>query len=147
MLIRMPEPELEEGDILVRPKKSGGGFHYGTVIRAESVLPGNALVGIYPKFLAAHTMPQIGKQPDTIDGFFDGMQGWRVRPDRSPMERQTIEQRAVSDFGRPYAVLDSCETDITRVHTGIASNPTASRIGGGIAVVLGLVGLIKLLND
>lgn len=133
--------------MLIRPKKAGGGLHYGTVVRTETVVPANALVGIYPKFLVAHTMPDTGKRPDTIDGFFDGMQGWRVRPNRNPMEGLIVEQRAVSDFGRPYAALESCETDITRVQTGIPSNPTAARIGGAAAVIFGLVGLIKLLGD
>ena len=145
--MRMPEPELQESDILVRQKRSGNGFHYGTVVRTESVVPANALVGIYPKFLAAHTTPETGKHPDTIEGFFDGMPGLRIRPARSSLERQIIEWRAVSDFGRPYAAMESCETDITRVQTGVASNPTVSRIGVGVGLALSLVVLVKLLSD
>ena len=58
--------------MLIRPKKAGVGLHYGTVVRTETVVPANALVGIYPKFLVAHTMPDTGKRPDTIDGSLTG---------------------------------------------------------------------------
>jgi hypothetical protein len=64
-------------------------------------------------------------------------------PDGAP-DRRTAG--AVSDFGRPYTALDSCETDITRVHTGIPSDPAACRIAQRVVVVWGLVSLVQLLQ-
>jgi hypothetical protein len=57
--------------------------------------------------------------------------------------RQVIEQRAISDFGRPYSALDNCETDVNRVHTGIATSPTVNRVAWGIAIGV----LLKILGD
>jgi hypothetical protein len=132
MIVRKPEPPLQEADIIFRPKRSGIGQHYGTVVRTESVVPPNALHGIYPKFVVAHTMPGTGKSATTIEEFLDGKVGRTIRPQRNTLERRIVEARAISDFGRPFAALDNCETDVNRVHTGVATSPTAKLIGGAL---------------
>ena len=136
MIIRRPEPPLQEADIIVRPKVSGIGQHYGTVVRTERVVPPNALYGTYPEFLVAHTMPGTGKSATTVEEFLDGKPGRIIRHQRRADERQIIEARAISDFGRPFAALDNCETDVNRVHMGIATSPTAKLVGLGIFVAL-----------
>ena len=141
MIVPKPEPLLQEGDILMRPKESGHGFHFGTVVRTEAVVAPNALVGLYPKFLAAHTMPNRGKQPDTIEAFLDGKQGYRLRPKRTAAERARVEQNAVADFGRPYALSDNCETDTNRVQFGNPTSPTANRVGWALLIIGGLAWL------
>jgi hypothetical protein len=71
-------------------------------------------------------MPEAGKQTDTpsrvsLTACKDGNSAC-PEPDGAPDGRTA---GAVSDFDRLYTALDSCETDITRVYTGIASDPAA----------------------
>ena len=138
MIVPKPEPLLQGGDILMRPKESGRGFHFGTVGEPRQSRPPDALVGLYPKFLAAHTMPNRGKQPDTIEAFLDGKQGYRLRPKRTAAERARVERNAVADFGRPYALFDNCETDTNRVQFGNQTSPTANRVGWALLIIGGL---------
>jgi hypothetical protein len=81
------EPALQEADILIRQKESGIGYHYGTVVRSGAVAPGITVYCQYPEFLAAHTMPGIGKHPDTIEGFFRDLPGMVMRPTRTEHQR------------------------------------------------------------
>jgi hypothetical protein len=99
-------------------------------------MPPTALSGFYQKFLAAHTMPNIGKHPDSIEGFSDGKPVERLRLERTAYERLLVEQEAISDFGRPYLGFDNCETDVNRVHFQNPTSPTAN-----LAAVLFLGGL------
>jgi hypothetical protein len=138
-----PEPPLQEADILIRQKESGWGYHFGTVVRAEVAAPWMSAYAYtqHPDFLVAHTMPGIGKHPGTIEKFFNGLPGMVLRPVRNPYQRSFVEQVAVSDLGRGYGLFESCETDITRVHTGVPQNPTADRVVaiGTVLLILGLL--------
>jgi hypothetical protein len=138
MYLPTPEPEIQEADILIRPKQSGSGNHYGTAVRTDSVFPPNALHGFYPKYLAAHKMPGIGKHVSTIESFGAGKPVHRIRHRRTAQQRGQVEQIAISDLGAPYLVFDNCETDVNRVHAGVAISPTANTVlawtVGGIIV-------------
>lgn len=129
---RNPPSPVQPGDILLRPKASGLGFHYGTGVS-----------GGY----AAHTMPGIGKHVGTLDEFGDGKLVTIIRPQRGPIQNYTVEQAAFSDLGKPYDEWTAnCEHDVHKVHTGNAQSPTVNGITllGGAALI---VGLIKVFSD
>jgi hypothetical protein len=121
-LQRTPPSPVEAGDILIRPKKSGFGFHYGTGLS-------NGLV--------KDTTPEQGKHVTTFEGFQDGFPAWIVRPDRTPVENLMVEQRALSTVGDPYHLgADNCEHDMTFAQTGVAISSTVNTVLG-----LGFLGL------
>jgi len=136
MIVNIPEPPFQEADIISRPKDSGLGEHYGTIVRTALLLPPNALPSLSPKFMVAHTMPDTGKTVTTIDEFSKGRQFRISRQNRTPEERLAVELAATSDLGRPYAALDNCETDTNRVQFGIATSPTGNLLSG-VAIVVG----------
>jgi hypothetical protein len=142
MYVQKPEPPIQEGDVLFRPKESGFGYHFGTAVRTQSVMEPTALPQLFPQFLAAHTMPDAGKDLTSIPDFFNGLPGGILRIPRDAYERAIVEQVAVSDVGlRPYALFDNCETDVNRVQFGVATSPTANCFGT-VAVIAGIALLI-----
>ncbi len=62
---------------------------------------------------------------------------------KNVQQRRQIEQRAIADLGSPYAALDNCETDVNRVHTGVAISPTANNV---LACAVGGVVLLTIFN-
>ncbi|MGA8224337.1 MAG: hypothetical protein WB780_22010, partial [Candidatus Acidiferrales bacterium] len=77
-----PSSPVQQGDILVRPKKSGFGHHFGT--------------GLSNGFVKDNT-PEQGKHVTTFAGFQDGLPAWIIRPDRAPVENWVVEWRALSN--------------------------------------------------
>jgi hypothetical protein len=125
-LQRTPPSPVEAGDILIRPKKSGLGFHYGTGLS-------NGLV--------KDNTPEKGKHVTTFEGFQDRLPAWIVRPDRTPVENLLVEQRALSNIGDPYHLgADNCEHDMTFAQTGVATSSTVNTVLGlGALVGLGIL--------
>jgi hypothetical protein len=123
MYIQLPPPSpVQPGDILIRPKHSGMGFHYGTGLS-------NGLV--------KDNTPEGGKHVTTFEGFQDSLPAWTVRPNRTPIENLIVEQRALSNVGDPYDFgADNCEHDMTFAQTGVATSLTVNSV-----VSLGLLGL------
>ena len=121
-----PPSPVQQGDILVRPKKSGFGYHYGTGLS-------NGLV--------KDNTPEQGKHITTFAGFQDGLPAWIIRPDRAPVENWVVEQRALSNVGVPYQFgADNCEHDLTFNQTGIPTSPTVNTILGiGAPIVTGVL--------
>jgi hypothetical protein len=123
MLMQLVPPSpVQPGDILIRPKKSGFGYHYGTGLS-------NGLV--------KDNTPEDGKHVTTFEGFHDGLPAWIVRPNRSPVENLMVEQRALSNVGDLYHLeTDNCEHDMTFAQTGVATSSTVNTVLG-----LGFLGL------
>jgi len=119
-------PHVEAADLMIRLKKSGSGFHYGTAVNANIV---------------AHKTPEEGKHLDTLDGFCGGLPCWRQRFARTPEHKAHVVQIALSDLGDPWTLIDNCEKDATRAQSGGAGfSPTVNKVVG-----LGVVGLLTLL--
>jgi hypothetical protein len=119
---RTPPSPVQQGDILIRPKKSGWGYHYGTGLS-------NGLV--------KDNTPEQGKHVTTFEAFQDGLPAWIVRPERTPVENWKVELRALSNIGDPYQLgADNCEHDMTFAQTGIPTSPTLNTVLG-----LGFLGL------
>jgi hypothetical protein len=109
-----PPSPVQQGDVLVRPKKSGLGYHYGTGLS-------NGLV--------KNNTPELGKHLTTFGGFQNGLPAWIIRPHRTPVEKVMVEQRALSNVGDPYRLLDdNCEHDMTFAQTGTPNSPTVNEI-------------------
>jgi hypothetical protein len=118
-----PQSPVQPGDILIRPKHSGLGYHYGTGLS-------NGLV--------KDNTPEGGKHVTTFEGFQDGKPAWIVRPNRTPIENMIVEQRALSNVGDPYAyTADNCEHDMTFAQTGVATSSTVNTLLG-IGTLVGL---------
>lgn len=121
-----PLSPVQPGDILIRPKHSGLGYHYGTGLS-------NGLV--------KDNTPEGGKHVTTFEGFQSGMPAWIVRPNRTPSENMMVEQRALSNLGDPYHLgADNCEHDMTFAQTGISTSSTVNTVLGlGTLVGLGIL--------
>ena len=74
---------IQGGELLIRPKNSGAGYHYGTGITGGYV---------------AHITPEEGKHVDAGEEFCTP---WciRVRFERSDVENYIVEERALADLG------------------------------------------------
>jgi hypothetical protein len=133
MLGRLDPPSpVQPGDLLLRPKDSGLGFHYGTGISGGYV---------------AHTMPRIGKHVSTFDEFGDNRPVAIFRPPHSPVQNYLVEQAALSDLGKPYnAWTSNCEHDVFKAHSGNAQSPTINSIAVLSGVVF-VIGLFKAFSD
>jgi len=117
-----PPSPVRQGDILVRPKKSGPGYHYGTGLSNGRV---------------KDNTPEQGKHVTTLAGFQAGLPALIFRPDRLPVENWMVEQRALSTLGDPYLYADdNCEHDLTFNQTGIPTSPTVNAILGLAALVV-----------
>jgi hypothetical protein len=84
VFLRYPNSPVEQADLLMRPKDSGLGWHYGTGLS-------NGLV--------KDVLPEGGKHIKTWDDFCAGKQGIIIRPERSPLEKAIVEQRTLSNVG------------------------------------------------
>jgi len=85
MIVRLDPPSpVQPGDLVLRPKVSEFGFHYGTGVTGGNV---------------AHTMPGIGKHVGTLDEFGDRKPVTIIRPQRAPIQNYLVEQAALSDLG------------------------------------------------
>jgi hypothetical protein len=117
MLMQLiPPSPVQQADIVIRPKKSGVGYHYGTGLS-------NGLV--------KDNTPEQGKHITTFEGFGDGLPAWIVRPDRSPVENLMVEQRTLSNVGDLYHLgADNCEHDMTFAQTGVATSSTVNTVLG-----------------
>jgi hypothetical protein len=110
-----PLSPVDPGDVLIRRKHSGFGWHYATGLS-------NGLV--------KDVTPEGGKHITTWEGFLDGERGFIIRPDRTPYEKMTVEQRSLSTVGGGYDLLDNCEHDSNFSQTGVASSQTLNLVGG-----------------
>jgi hypothetical protein len=77
---------VEQADLLVRPKDSGLGLHFGTGLS-------NGLV--------KDVLPDGGKHIATWEEFCDGKDGFIVRPERSPWERLLSSSGLCRILARP----------------------------------------------
>jgi hypothetical protein len=131
MYVGPPPSPVEPGDLLMRQKFSGLGWHYATGLS-------NGLV--------KDVTPEAGKHITNWEGFCAGKQGFIVRAPRSPFEKAIVEQRALSNMFGPYGLLaDNCEHDANFAQTGVAASPTINFIGWTGAVGGGLWLLSELL--
>lgn len=116
-----PKSPVQAGDIVIRPKRSGGGRHYGTGLSDGRV---------------AHTTPETGKTIQSLAEFSAGLPVFINRPNRTPDQKAVVQQRALSNLGARYIAADAnCEHDMTMAQYGIPHSPTASN-----AKILALVG-------
>ena len=121
-----PPSPVQAGDLLLRRKASGFGFHYGTGVTGGYI---------------AHTMPRIGKHVGTLHEFSDRKPVTIIRPQRAPIQNDIVEQVALSDLGKPYNEWTAnCEHDVHKAHIGSAQSPTVNgvKLLGVAALVLGL---------
>jgi len=127
MIVKLDPPSpVQPGDLLLRSKASGFGFHYGTGISGGYV---------------AHTMPGIGKHVGTLHEFSDRKPVTIIRPLRTPIQNYLVVQVALSDLGKPYDEWTAnCEHDVHKAHSGNAQSPTVNGIKllGVAALVFGL---------
>lgn len=115
-----PHNPVQPGDLVMRPKHSGWGFHYGTGVSGA---------------LVAHTTPEMGKHVGPLEEFADGKHVAIRRPNRHPFANFAVEQRALSDLGRPYdAIKANCEHDVTTVHDGVARSPMLQSVVIGLSI-------------
>lgn len=100
----------QAGDVVIRQKKTGNGFHYGRLVRTVNVLPFMTLHWFYPEFLVSHTTPEGGQRFDILGEFAAGLP-WQVVPKYlNPWEQLEVERRAVEGRGKPYNPLAAnCE--------------------------------------
>jgi hypothetical protein len=121
------------GDIVVRLKGNGAGWHYGRLVETVNVVPPEEIGGGYfSKLIVAHTTPSQGKHLDSPTDFFQGLQGGWIPQVFTEQERRFVEQSSVADLGKPYALLATCEDDV------FGFSPTRNKVIGGLAV-LGLL--------
>ena len=107
-----PPNPIQGGDLVMRKKVSGLGWHYGTGLSDGSV---------------AHTTPETGKTITDVDGFGAGMPVFIQRFNRTPGQNATVELRALSNIGQGYIAGDAnCEHDMTMAQTGVPYSPTAN---------------------
>jgi len=114
--------DVDRADLMIRLKHSRNGFHYGTGISGN---------------LVAHKTPELGKHPGTVDEFCAALPCWRVRYERTPLEKMKVGQVAVSDFGSAWSPLANCEHDATLAQFGVAYSPTVEKVLG-----LGIIALL-----
>jgi len=123
---------MQAGDVVVRQKKTGSGFHYGRLVRSANVLPFTALHGFYPEFLVSHTTPEGGQQFDTLEEFAAGSPLQIFPRYLNPWQQLEVERLAVEGQGKPYnALAANCEDHV------FGHSPT----GNGILLTLGMIGL------
>ncbi len=104
----------------MRPKKLWMGYHYGTGVDGG---------------LVAHTVPGRGKHVSTLEGFCEGKPYLIKRPRRTPIENLAVQQRALSDLGKPYdPTTANCEHDITTAHDGAPSSPMLQSVVIGLSL-------------
>jgi hypothetical protein len=82
--------------------------------------------------LGAHTTPESGKHVETILECIAGMPWGIIETDLTEAQRQVMDRVAVSDLGRPYDFLHTCEDDV------FGFSPTRENIIGG-AIAIGLL--------
>lgn len=132
-MITVKRREPQRGDIVYRLKENGSGWHYGRLAETVNVVPPEHIgPGYYSKFVVPHTTASRGKHLDTPEGFFRGLPGGWIPQEFAEPQRNYIEQRSVSDLGKPYSPFDTCEDDV------FGFSPTRNNILGGL-MVLGLV--------
>ena len=120
---------VHRGDIIVHPKTSGWGSHYGTGVDGGFV---------------AHTTPDLGKHVGTLEEFASGLPCAILHPRRTDCDFDAVQKRALWDLGKPYnTVTANCEHDTTFAQTGVASSPT---LNGVLAVAI-ITGLCKLISE
>ena len=121
--------QVQPGDLLVRRKHSGFGWHYGTGVRYG---------------LVAETTPDTGKRVTTLENFCAGEPGFIVRYDRTPFENAAVEQRALFNVGEPYTIpAANCEHDSNFAQIGLAISPTVD----GVMCILGIVAVIGIAHS
>jgi hypothetical protein len=121
---------IQGGDIIRRPKKNGGGWHYGTVLETGMI---------------AHTLPVIGKHICTLEEFCDGLPYSIQRPPRTWQQNLDVQLRALEDIGAPYVLpTANCEHDISRVHTGVSRSPSVDK---GILITAAVAAIFLFGSD
>ena len=130
MIAEKPRPP-QSGDIVFQLKENGTGWHYGRPARTTHVIPPQQLGGgYYPRFVVPHTTPDRGKHLDTPADFFRGLPGGWIPETFAEPERRYVEQLSVSDLGKPYDLLNTCEDDV------LGFSPTRNNVLGLIALGL-----------
>lgn len=123
---------VKPADLMVRPKQSGNGFHYGTGVSGN---------------LVAHKTPERGKQRVTPEEFCAGLPCWGIRFDRTPNQAAVVEQVALSDLGGAWQPWANCEHDVTRAQFGVAYSPTANGVIACIAITALAMGVALSTSD
>jgi hypothetical protein len=141
MYIRVNRPRVPRGgDIVVRPKQNGDGWHYGRLVESVNVLPaGQMAARDYPQFVVPHTTPEYGKHLGVLEEFGSGLPvGW-IPQEFTEEQRLAKQHESVSDIGEPYTALATCEDDV------LGFSPTRDQIVknlfviGAAALIIGLV--------
>jgi hypothetical protein len=122
------EREPQSADVAFRLKGNGMGWHYGRLVETINVVPPEQIGGGYfSKLIVAHTTPSQGKHLDTPTDFFQGLPGGWILQDFTKPERRVVEQLSISDLGKPYGLLATCEDDV------FGFSPTRNKILAGLA--------------
>jgi len=127
-----PPNPIEAGDLVMRKKRSGLGWHYGTGLSNGNV---------------AHTMPETGKTIESLDDFSAGLPVFIQRFNRTQEENSVVEWRGLSNLGQQYiGEVANCEHDATMAQFGVAFSPTVNglKVVGGLGLALLFV---KALTD
>jgi hypothetical protein len=128
------ESAAQSADIAFRLKENGAGWHYGRLVETINVVPPEQIGGGYfPKLIVANTTPNQGKHLDSPTDFFQGLPGGWIPQVFTEPERRYVGQLSVSDLGKPYGLLATCEDDV------FGFSPTRNKILGGLAAVALLV--------
>ena len=123
--------EPQGGDIVCREKDNGSGLHFGRLVETADVFPQDVIdAWNLPDFLVPHTTPDQGKHLDTLEGFFGGLPGSWIPQEFPEPVRVNVELASVSDVGKPYTPLATCEDDV------FGFSPTRNRIVEGVASLL-----------
>lgn len=115
MYVRTLHPSpVQGGDLVMRPKESGIGFHYGTGLS-------NGMV--------KDKMPRVGHAIRSLDRFCAGKPVTIVRFNRSPEENMLVEYRALTNPNKDYTYeAGNCEHDMTYAQYGLEFSPTADSV-------------------
>ncbi len=135
MTVSAHQPNVQSGDLVMRPKNFLGGLfgkHYGTALDGG---------------LVAHTLPGKGKHISTLEEFAEGHPISIKRRSRTATENRLVQQRAVADLGKRYLrAVANCEHDVTTVHDGRSYSPMVDCLT--IGLVIGVVAFgFKLIKE
>ena len=119
-----PSP-IQGGDLVMRPKDSGLGFHYGTGLS-------NGMI--------RDKMPNVGPAVQSLDRFGAGKPVTIVRFNRAPEEKAMVEHRALTNPNTNYTwEKGNCEHDMTYAQYGVEFSPTAEKVTWGIVAGVALL--------
>ena len=127
---------LRHGNILVRPKKNGMGYHYARLVNLDNITPQSQIPGgIRFTLGTVEGTPEAGQRIGTIPEFTAEMPWGVIETRHTEAERWILDQSALVGLGSSYGPFHNCED------VALGFSPTRDKIIGGAAVA----GLLYLL--